>query len=99
VRHVGELTVRPVESQHPRRHCNLTPVGGRYLIQCKRFGPDTLVGSPAVREFYGALIADRRAAKGIFIATSGFSAQTRDFAANLSLDLIDGEQLAKLLPE
>jgi Holliday junction DNA helicase RuvB P-loop domain/Restriction endonuclease len=74
-------------------------VGGRYLIQCKRFSPDTLVGSPAVREFYGALIADRRAAKGILITTSGFSAQARDFAANLPIDLIDGEQLAKLLSD
>lgn len=74
-------------------------VGGRYLIQCKRFSPEALVGSPAVREFYGALIADRRAAEGIFITTSGFSTQARDFAANLPIDLIDGEQLARLLSE
>ena len=38
-------------------------VGGRYLIQCKRFAPDSLVGSPTVREFYGGLIADRRQQK------------------------------------
>jgi Holliday junction resolvasome RuvABC ATP-dependent DNA helicase subunit len=31
-------------------------VGGRYLFQCKRFAPDALVGSAAVREFYGALV-------------------------------------------
>jgi restriction system protein len=74
-------------------------VGGRYLIQCKRFSPEILVGSPAVREFYGALIADRRAAKGIFITTSGFSTQARDFAANLPIDLIDGDQLARLLSD
>ena len=74
-------------------------VGGRYLIQCKRFSPETLVGSPAVREFYGALIADRYAAKGIFITTSGFSTQARDFAANLPIDLIDGYQLARLLSD
>jgi restriction system protein len=72
-------------------------VGGRYLIQCKRLSGDNLVGSPTVREFYGALIADRRAAKGILITTSGFSSQARDFAANLPIELIDGEQLAKLL--
>ncbi len=40
-------------------------VGGRYLFQCKRFAPNTLVGSPTVREFYGALVADRKALKGI----------------------------------
>jgi len=37
--------------------------GGRYLIQCKRYSPDSLVGSATVREFYGALTADRRAPK------------------------------------
>jgi Holliday junction resolvasome RuvABC ATP-dependent DNA helicase subunit len=38
-------------------------VGGRYLFQCKRFAPENLVGSAALREFYGALIADRKAVK------------------------------------
>lgn len=42
-------------------------VGGRYLVQCKRYGPDSLVGAPAIREFYGAFVADRSAVKGLFI--------------------------------
>jgi Holliday junction resolvasome RuvABC ATP-dependent DNA helicase subunit len=74
-------------------------VGGRYLIQCKRFTPDALVGAPVVREFYGALVADRRAIKGIFITTSGFTAQAREFAQSLPLELIDGSQLKTLLAE
>jgi restriction system protein len=74
-------------------------VGGRYLIQCKRFAPDTLVGSPTVREFYGALVADRRAVKGILITTSSFSAQAREFAANLPIELIDGHALVNLLTQ
>jgi Holliday junction resolvasome RuvABC ATP-dependent DNA helicase subunit len=74
-------------------------VGGRYLVQCKRFGPETLVGSPTVREFYGALVADRRAVKGILITTLGFTPQARDFAENLPIELIDGEQLARLISE
>lgn len=72
-------------------------VGGRYLIQCKRFAADTLVGSPTVREFYGALVADRKALKGILITTSDFSAQAREFAGNLPIELIDGGKLAELL--
>jgi hypothetical protein len=72
-------------------------VGGRYLIQCKRLAANTLVGSPTVREFYGALVADRRAAKGILITTSDFSAQAREFAKNLPVELIDGAKLADLL--
>src|SRR5437867_4925536 len=57
--------------------------GGRFLIQCKRYAPGCLVGAAAVREFYGALTADRRAVKGILITTSGFSAQALEFARSL----------------
>lgn len=72
-------------------------VGGRYLIQCKRFSPDALVGSPIVREFYGALVADRKAVKGILVTTSGFTPQAQEFAANLPIELIDGAMLSELL--
>ena len=74
-------------------------VGGRYLIQCKRFALDAPVGSPVVREFYGALVADRKAIKGILMTTSSFTPQAREFADNLPIELIDGEQLARLLSE
>ncbi len=74
-------------------------VGGRYLIQCKRFAAGNLVGAPAVREFYGALTADKKAVKGIFITTSGFTKQARDFAENLPLELIDADSLHELLGE
>src|ERR1019366_4518198 len=74
-------------------------VGGRYLIQCKRFATDSLVGSPTVREFYGALIADRKAAKGILVTTSGYSAQAKKFAENLPIELIDGTMLAELFTQ
>jgi Holliday junction resolvasome RuvABC ATP-dependent DNA helicase subunit len=74
-------------------------IGGRYLFQCKRFAADALVGSAAVREFYGALIADRKAVKGVFITTSGFTPHAREFAQNLPIELIDGEQLARLIAD
>jgi Holliday junction resolvasome RuvABC ATP-dependent DNA helicase subunit len=74
-------------------------VGGRYLIQCKRFAPENLVGSATVREFYGALTADRVAVKGVFITTSDFTAQAREFAEGLPIELIGGMQLRSLLLE
>lgn len=74
-------------------------VGGRYLIQCKRFAADVLIGAPVVREFYGAFVADRKAIKGIFITTSAFTAQAYEFAQNLPLELIDGSRLQRLLAE
>jgi hypothetical protein len=74
-------------------------LGGRYLIQCKRFAEDTVIGASIVREFYGALVADRKAAKGIFITTASFSAQAREFALGLPIELVDGEKLLQLLIE
>jgi restriction endonuclease Mrr len=74
-------------------------VGGRYLVQCKRFTDATPVGAPMVREFYGAFVADRSAVKGLFITTSSFSAQAREFVQNLPIELVDGAQLKALLTE
>lgn len=73
-------------------------VGGRYLFQCKRFAPDNLVGSPTVRDFYGAVTADR-AVKGIFITTSDYTVQAREFADKVGLELINMVQLRALLRE
>jgi restriction system protein len=47
-------------------------IGGRYLVQCKRFAAETPVVAPSVREFYGALVADRSAIKGLMMTTSSF---------------------------
>lgn len=74
-------------------------IGGRYLFQCKRLAPDSLVGAPTAREFYGAVTADRKARKGILITNSGFSVQAKEFAGEVGIELIDGEQLGYLLAE
>ncbi len=34
-------------------------IGGKYLFQCKRYGPDNLIGAATIREFYGAVSAER----------------------------------------
>lgn len=72
-------------------------VGGRYIIQCKRYAPNSLVGAALVREFYGALNADRGAIKGILITTSGFTTQAKEFARGLPIELIGRDQLRQLL--
>jgi HJR/Mrr/RecB family endonuclease len=74
-------------------------IGGRYLIQCKRYAPGSPVGAATVREFYGALTADRRAVKGILITTSGFTAQATEFAGGLPIELIARDQLQRLLEQ
>jgi len=74
-------------------------VGGRYLIQCKRLDTAAQIGAPTVREFYGAMVADRKAVKGIFVTTSSFTTQAREFAHSLPLELIDGQKLQMLLEQ
>jgi Holliday junction resolvasome RuvABC ATP-dependent DNA helicase subunit len=73
-------------------------VGGRYLFQCKRFAPDNLVGAPTLRDFFGAVTAER-AVKGVFITTSNFTVQAREFGQKAGLELINLAQLQRLLAE
>ncbi len=72
-------------------------VGGRYLIQCKKYAEGNAVGVQTVREFYGVLRADSRAVKGILITTSTFTPQAFEFAKDLPIDLVDGAQLRRLV--
>ena len=73
-------------------------VGGRYLFQCKRYSDNNFVGAPEVRDFYGAVMADR-AMKGIFITTSEFTAQAREFATQSGIELINLAKLRQLFEE
>lgn len=65
-------------------------------IQAKRW--QGTVGRPDIQRFTGALMG-QRAKKGIFITTSVFSREAREYAGNIDskIVLIDGEQLAQLM--
>ena len=58
------------------------------------------VGRPEIQNFVGAL-AGRKAAKGIFITTSAFHDNAREYVAGLhqKIILIDGRRLAELMIE
>lgn len=70
----------------------------KVYVQAKRYGADNIVGRPAIQGFFGAL-AGRRATKGVFITTSRFSKEAREFASTASdgIVLINGKQLADLM--
>lgn len=74
-------------------------LGGRFLLQCKRFAEDTMIGAPLVREFYGAFKADRKAQKAIMVTTARFSTQAQQFAEDVGMELIDGKRLQDLISE
>ena len=67
-------------------------------IQAKRLKPGTAVPIADVRDFAGSLEA-RRAAKGVFVTTTHFSAGAAEFCAQLvrRVVLIDGNRLAELM--
>ena len=67
-------------------------------IQAKRW--ETNVGRPEIQKFAGAL-QGQKARKGIFITTSGFTREARDYASAIEtrIILVDGERLAALMVE
>jgi restriction system protein len=69
----------------------------KVYVQAKRW--QNTVGRPELQAFYGAL-AGQKAKRGVFITTSGFTAQARDFARSVEgLVLVDGARLVHLMIE
>jgi HJR/Mrr/RecB family endonuclease len=67
---------------------------GKYVVQCKDWAGS--VGEGVVRDLYGVVTAEA-ANKGILITTGTISKSAQKFADGKPLELIDGEQLSKLL--
>jgi restriction system protein len=67
-------------------------------VQAKRW--KSSIGRPEIQNFVGAL-AGKKAAKGIFITTSEFHDNARDYSAGIhqKVILIDGRRLAELMIE
>lgn len=72
----------------------------RVYVQAKRYAATNSIGRPDVQAFVGSLVG-LGATKGVFVTTSTFSPQARDFVKHLSqrVILIDGRQLADLMIE
>lgn len=69
----------------------------KVYVQAKRW--QNTVGRPELQAFYGAL-AGQKAKRGVFITTSGFTSQARDFAQSVEgMVLVDGERLVHLMIE
>lgn len=67
----------------------------KVYVQAKRW--QASVGRPELQAFYGAL-AGHKARKGVFIATSSYTAQALEFARSVEgMVLIDGQRLASLM--
>ena len=69
-------------------------------IQAKRWKKNSQVGRPEIQKFAGAL-QGRRAKKGVFITTSYFSNEAKEFVKKIEskIILIDGDSLAEYMIE
>jgi restriction system protein len=67
-------------------------------IQAKKWNPNLSVGRPEIQKFVGAL-QGKRAKKGIFISTTRFTDDAREYARMIDTKvvLIDGTQLTDLM--
>ncbi len=67
-------------------------------IQAKRYALDNRVGRPALQAFIGSMTGES-ATKGVFVTTSGFSNEARDYVRRVQqrVVLIDGQRLARLM--
>lgn len=71
----------------------------KQLIQAKRYGPTTTVGSPEVQQ-YASLRLQEDGVDGVTIVTTGtFSDQAEEMAPDLDVLLVDGEELLGMIDE
>jgi restriction system protein len=69
----------------------------KVYVQAKRW--QQIVGRPELQAFYGAL-AGQKAKKGVFITTSAFTTQAKEFVKSVEgIVMIDGPRLAELMIE
>jgi len=73
------------------------PRGRSTVVQCKRYGPSSSIGTPMIQTFIGMISVHHRADRRIFVTTVGFSQQAVDLARQHGIALIDGGALLVLL--
>ncbi|MFE4716841.1 restriction endonuclease [Streptomyces sp. NPDC056728] len=70
------------------------PDGRRIVIQCKRYGPTTKVGSPDLQRFGGTCFTVHGAAVAAVVTTNVFTAPAEGYARQHGIRLFDERALA-----
>ncbi len=70
----------------------------KIYIQAKKYSADNIVGKPQIQQFAGAL-DEQKASKGVFITTSNYSKDAREYVDKLSkkIVLINGRELSRYM--
>jgi len=75
------------------------PYRTKALIQAKRYGPNTTVGSPDVQQ-YASLKQQRQGVdKVVIVTTNEFTGQARELAQSLNVKLVNGDELAGMVEQ
>ncbi|WIV67370.1 restriction endonuclease [Natrialbaceae archaeon AArc-T1-2] len=69
------------------------------LIQAKRYGPNTTVGSPDIQQYASLGQQYNGVDKVVVVTTNEFTGQARDLAERLNVKLINGDDLVSLIVE
>ncbi|TKR27823.1 restriction endonuclease [Natronomonas salsuginis] len=69
------------------------------LIQAKRYGPNTTVGSPDIQQYASLSQQYNNVDKVVVVTTNEFTNQARELADQLNVKQIDGDDLASLVVE
>jgi restriction system protein len=72
----------------------LAPDGRRIVIQCKRYGPTTKVGSPDLQRFGGTCYSVHGAHVAAVVTTSTFTRPASQYGTHQGIRLLDGTALA-----
>lgn len=72
----------------------INPKGEKEVVQCKQWNKQ--VGEPQVRDLFGTM-QHEKAVRGWLVAPRGFSVPAKRWANGKSIDLIDDEELTRLL--
>jgi tetratricopeptide (TPR) repeat protein len=67
--------------------------GQKTVVQCKRYWPGNLVGSPEVQKFIGMIVARHYADHGVFVTTSGYTEPALTLGREHDIRMIDGTEL------
>jgi restriction system protein len=71
-----------------------SPDGRRIVIQCKRYGPTTKVGSPDLQRFGGTCFSVHGAQVAAVVTTSVFTKPATQYASGTGIRLVDEPALA-----
>jgi restriction system protein len=87
-------TLTPQQADHGIDVVLRAPNGEKEVVQCKRYIGQ--VGEPVVRDFYGALLHEN-AVRGYIVTTGSFTPQAVTWAHGKPIELIDGQQLSRMV--